>query len=350
MLDPQQARDVLARNTGFDEPGRWVGYARRHDFKPIRAEPVPRCPDCSAIPKPRAWGQYIHYSTLIHLRECEYCGLVWADARIDPRIIRQHFEQTYKDDRYFRVSRKPIFEWTAQAVDEVAPLGAHVLDIGGARGDLMDRVVTRRSDIDATVHDVSATATRLAAERFGFATITGDASTLASHRARYDVVVLSDVLYYEPKLPTLWSALARLIRPGGAIVLRVPNKALLTRVGQAAFALTHDRAARRLQDRVPFHNPEHIFVFRPRYLRARLASIGFDDVRFIPSPLLSSAKRAGRALFGVARAVQGVTGRDRVLTPSMLVVGTGRAVVGGEVHTEPRSASRQVEGARTRRA
>lgn len=324
--DREQLQAILQHNTGFDEPAIWIDYARRHDFERIGAVKIPRCPDCSAARRRRVWGQYVYYSTLIHLLECTHCGLVWADAHINPDTIRRHFEVAYKSDGYFRESRNAIFQHLATVIDSLAARNARILDIGGARGDLMAEVVARRPDLRATVQDLSKAATDWAAEHFGFATLTGDASELAAHSEQYDVVVLSDVLYYEPNLSVLWSALARLVHRSGAVVIRVPNKAPLIRLRQSWFRLTHGRARRVLQDRIRFYNPEHIFVLRQRYLRNRIMSIGFRRVHAVPSPLLTSAKSpaAQSALFRLASTVNRLSRRTLVLTPSMLVIGTCR--------------------------
>lgn len=313
---------ILQNNVGFDTPALWIDYAEKSGFKPVAAARVPNCPDCGAQARVRPFGQFVYYSTLVHLLRCNRCGLIWADAHIDPETLRQHFELAYKDDTYFRSLRAPVFDHIAAIVDSAAPTGAHVLDIGGARGDLMSHVTARRPDLTATVHDISSAATNWAASHFGFATLTGDAHALAAHTGTYDVVVLSDVLYYEPNLKLLWSALSRLVRPGGSIVIRVPNRALLARVRQRWFEMTNSAHTRQMQDRVRFHNPEHIFVFRQRYLRERLASLGFGSIRFVPSPLLKSERLpAARTVFyQLARVANVVSAHSVVLTPSMVVV------------------------------
>ena len=323
--DLEQIQAALQNNTGFDHPELWIDYAHRHGFKPTKAVLVAHCPDCSGAPRRGMWGQYVYYSTLIHLLECERCGLIWADAHIDPDVIRTHFELAYKSDSYFRQSRKATFEHLATLVDNLAPRAARVLDIGGARGDLMATVVGRRPDLRATVHDLSTEATDWAAMHYGFATLRGDANVLATHSDRYDVVILSDVLYYEPRLPVLWSALRRLTRPGGSVVIRLPNKAHLIRLAQVWFRLTHGRLRRNLQDRVPFQNPEHIFIFRRGYLRSRLNAIGFSRISFIPSPLTGAKWVAARStVFELASIVNHISRQTLVVTPSMLVVGTSR--------------------------
>lgn len=318
--------EVLRHNVGFEDGARWIDYARGHGFAPVKATTVVACPDCSGPPRDRSFGQYVYYSTLIHLLECVDCGLVWADAHIDPATIRGHFEVAYKDDAYFRVARRPVFDHLTRVIDDMAPAGARILDVGGARGDLMAHVIARRPDVSVVVNDISETATSWVSSNLGFATLLGGADALAAHEAQYDVVVLSDVLYYESKLRVLWDALSRLVAPGGSIVIRVPNKRLLISAGQFAYRLTHARSARAMQDRIPFFNPEHIFVFRQQYLRSRLASIGFAHVRLLPSPPRAgpSGEVSRNLLFRVAERVNRMTDHTVVLTPAMVVVGRRR--------------------------
>lgn len=231
-------------------------------------------------------GQYIYYSTLIHLLECENCGLIWADAHIDQNTIRGHFEGAYNSEEYFRVSRHPILDHLASVIADLSPEGACVLDIGGARGDLMAKLVARRPDVRVVVNDIAESKTNWVAENLGFTTLSGGANELAAHQRKYDVVVLSDVLYYEPNLRALWDVILHLVSPGGSIVIRVPNKSFLISIGQLWWRFTHTRRQQAMQDRVRFFNPEHIFICRQQYIRNRLRTMGFLRIQVLPSPPL----------------------------------------------------------------
>lgn len=323
---PDEMLGILRENLGFDHPEAWLPYARKHAFKRVAATPVRTCPDCGGEAR-RTWGQYAYYSTLIRLRECGRCGLVWADAHIDPGVLRQHFEVVYKDEDYFRSARSAIFEQLAGIADRLAPRGGRVLDVGGARGHLMHRLAQRRPDLHLTVHDLSRAATDHAATQFGLATLNGDAEELAACPHRFDVVVLSDVIYYEPKLHAVWRALDRLVRPGGAVVIRIPNKSHWIRLAQAWFRLTHPGRRGALQNRVRFFNPEHIFLLRRPYLFRRLRRLGFRTMHALPSPPLGGVvPEAIRAtFFRAATMANALSGRTLVLTPSQVVVATERA-------------------------
>src|SRR5690348_10505142 len=219
-----------------------------------------------------------------------------------------------------------IFRHLARVIDVVSPPGARVLDIGGARGDLMAHVVARRPDLCVVVNDIAAIATSSAAERFGFATLTGDAHALAEHDGRYDVIVLSDMLVYEPDIHLLWTALGRLLAPGGSVVIRSQNKWLLIRLWQRWYRATRPHGRQRLQDRIRAFNPEHIYVIRSSYLKRRLEDLGLRHVRVLPSPQLAApgTRLLTSLYFAFASAVNRLSRGAVALTPSIVLVGTGR--------------------------
>lgn len=122
---------ILRHNLGFGQPDCWIESAQPNNFAFVTASSVPRCPDCSAAAD-RTRGQYAYYSTLIHLRECGNCSLVWSDVALDPSIVQQHFPVAYRDDDYFQDARRPIFEHLVTVISGLAPPGVRVLDVGGA--------------------------------------------------------------------------------------------------------------------------------------------------------------------------------------------------------------------------
>jgi 2-polyprenyl-3-methyl-5-hydroxy-6-metoxy-1,4-benzoquinol methylase len=320
--DRASALSVLRHNVGFDVPELWVDYALRHGFRRVKATNVVRCPDCGGQSK-RSIGQFVYYSTLVRLVECDTCGLVWADTRLDPSVLMEHFEGAYKDDEYFLQARRAIFDQLAGLIDRIAPVRGRVLDVGGAKGHLMHTVSARRPDLTVVMNDVSESATRYATEHFGIPTITGDVRALCGDETKYDVVVLSDVLYYEPNIAEMWSVLPRLTAGHGSVLIRVPNKVHLLRTTQSLRNLLTSKRQRATQANIRFFNPEHLLLLSRRYLQRRLQRLGFVDIQCLPSPLLRSSARVPNALgqiaFQAARLANVVSGGHLVATPSMVL-------------------------------
>src|SRR2546422_4627682 len=169
---PKRALLDLLRAQGFSDPEPWVTYARQHGFRPTRSQRLIRCPDCGAVPRDEI-GQYVYYSPLAKLRLCTRCGLAFSDVRLDAAVIRAHFESAYKDEPYFVTQRRRVFEQLARFIDRCAPSGGSVLDIGGAKGHLLDAVKRRRPDLRVTLTDVSESACQWARTHYGFRTICG---------------------------------------------------------------------------------------------------------------------------------------------------------------------------------
>jgi SAM-dependent methyltransferase len=322
----QRMLDVLRSNKGFSEPERWLNYAIRHGLKRVRAEQLHQCPDCGCKTS-RTVGQYVYYSTLVHLHECQACGLLYADKRIDPSLVRAHFERGYKDETYFQRSRRRVFGQVAALADSAAPPGGTVLDIGGAKGHLLAALEARRPDLLFVLNDLSQEACNHAARVYGFRTVCGDASDLPASATKFDVLIMSDVIYYEPDLGKFWSGLVRLLSDKGTVIVRVPNNYHPVRLWQYIAGKLSLHTRTEMQDRIPFFNPEHLYVFSRRYLISRLTELGFAPVTAMPSELL--AKRGcglcAQVYFRLCDLLFAASGGRLILTPSLLLVAKKRA-------------------------
>lgn len=311
----------LLKANGFDEPRKWVAYAESHDFKRVPSEKIAECPDCQSTSF-EVLGQYVYYSTLIRLKQCRDCGLVFADIRLDPGTLESHFETAYKDETYFLRERRFIFRQISKWVDRLTPPEGKVLDIGGAKGHLLACIRKRRPDLSLAMNDISTEACHSAALQYGFETFCGNVAALEKIPGRFDALILSDVMYYEPELNRLWKCLKDLLRDDGRVILRVPNKLPLIRFRESLRRFFVPSSKRRLQDRVNFFNPEHLYVFSKHYLKCRLTELGFTDVKTLPSELLvkNGTGFLSRLYFLFARAVYAASLGNLVITPSMLVM------------------------------
>lgn len=318
LLTPYDDMLTLLSDQGFSEPRQWLAYASQHRLRPVPAQHLTCCPNCRHEGR-NALGQYVYYSHLTHLQRCCQCALIYADVRLDPSIIKDHFERTYKDDGYFLTQRRAVFQQLAHWVGARAPLGGRVLDVGGATGALMREVRATRPDLHMTLSDLSSTACQEASGN-GFAVICAGIADLAELPDPFDVVVMSDVIYYEPDIPLLWKILPGLVAKGGTLILRVPNKLFFIRLSQALRQLTPRRA--RMADHVHFFNPEHAYIFTPAFLLRQLRQVGFT-ARCLPARALRQTgwKNSAAALLDfAASSVATLSGGRLIVSPSLLVV------------------------------
>jgi 2-polyprenyl-3-methyl-5-hydroxy-6-metoxy-1,4-benzoquinol methylase len=315
---------ILKGNVGFDDPETWVDYGIAHTFTPVPALRLASCPDCDSVERALV-GQYVYYSSLMRLWWCAGCTLIYSDVRLDETIIRAHFATAYKDDEYFLKRRRVVFDQIAALVEQAVRPGGSVLDVGGAKGHLLALLKRRRPDLAVTLNDVSREACEYARAQYGFEVVRGDLAQLGALDQRYDCVIASDVLYYEPRLRECWKVIPRLLRPSGTVLLRVPNKLVLMRLCQWAWRLAHTPHALARQDRLPFFNPEHIYVLSQSYLVHRLQQIGFRSVRALASPPLCPdyLPTLCATSFRVAAFLNRLSWYRVCLTPSIVVLADG---------------------------
>jgi 2-polyprenyl-3-methyl-5-hydroxy-6-metoxy-1,4-benzoquinol methylase len=306
---------------GFEVTKHWLKRAKRGGLKRVEAERLDRCPDCEALSF-RKIGQYIYYSNLMSLRECLGCGLIFSDTRLPSELTSAHFESTYKDENYFTIARRTIFDEIAELIDSHSPIGAEVIDVGAATGLLMAKLKHRRPDLFITVSDISSRACEIMREKYGFHALHGGLQALCADQKKYDIVTLCDVIYYEPDINGLWNTINDITVPGSTIFIRIPNKLPLIRFSQAILRYIAPWRAR-WATTIPFFNPEHIFVFSNRYLINRLHRQGFDSIYALPSSVLHTGGLTG--LLGAAwnafnKLIFLVSRQKLIASPSILII------------------------------
>lgn len=329
--------DLLSLLTaqGFNPPEPWLTYARDHGVRHVPAEQLHACPDCDSLHRSDI-GQYVYYSHLVRLVQCLDCGLAYTDTRFPRALTEQHFETTYKDEEYFLRRRAPIFRQLTHLIARIAPADARVLDVGGATGTLMAHVRERRPDVDITVNDVSSIACERA-RALGFKTVVGDFTALAKQAQRYDVMVLSDVLYYETALREFWRTLPDLVTARGSVVLRVPNKLMAIKRWQT-LRTTLSPIKTQTTDHIALFNPEHLFAFPRSYLVTKLLDAGFRHVTVLPSAPLAATGIPGPLLKAFDQATwllyRSLGGRV-IASPAMIVVAQRRSPYGQPISAPP---------------
>jgi len=319
--------ELLQVNKGFAQPERWIDYGIEHNFQRVQAEKLKECPDCSNRSF-RFFGQYVYYSTLISLQECAHCGLIFSDTRIDSQVIQSHWEHAYKDENYFQYKRSRIFNQIAKLVGNFAPQNGSVLDIGGSKGHLMAILKQHRHDLTLVLNDISKTTCDFAASQYGLETICGGVKTLEQIPLHFDVVIMSDVICYEPELNRFWKLLPHLVSSGGTVIIRGPNKLPLIRLCRFIEQFTIASEKQKMQSHIRFFNPELLYIFSRHYLLTKLRNLGFSQVMTMPSELLIENKKFRYALLCYsyfAKALSIFSHNKLIITPGFLTIARKQA-------------------------
>jgi len=238
---------------------------------------------------------------------CARCGLAATLPRISAEESAALHGQDYFGPRGGRCFAAPVEaaiaasrSGRARRVAALLPPGGRVLDVGCGRGLMLRRLAAR--GFEAHGIDVSPLAGAMRTPPPGVRVRLGALANLDWPDAHFDVVTFFHSLEHVVDLGRTLDAVARLLRPGGAVVVAAPDSdSLQARLGVAAW----------------FHLelPQHRHHFTPKTLAIALARRGLRvetvsrcSPEFDPIAVLQTAlNRAGRphnAFFDSLRGVR----------------------------------------------
>ena len=274
------------------------------------------CPICEVPPSRRLGrrGGAAHRGGLgveCEIWKCGGCGLIFPNPMPVPvGGLGQHY--AVPPDDYFR-------HHTAGAQDDYAKvllrqlndLGVgrgRLLDVGAGRGEMLR--AAREAGWEAVGVEPSPTFAEHTANYSGAELRREPLERCGFPDGSFDAVVLKAVLEHLYNPDEVIREAARILRPGGALFVDVPNEAGLY------FVVGNLYQRLRLRDWVvnlaPTFEPYHVFGFSPRSLRALLAKHGlrpgvwylFGGECLLPErrgPLGFLERQAARALTALAR-------------------------------------------------
>jgi len=213
---------------------------------------------------------------------CGECGHIYQNPRPTEASIDHYYPpdyhpfQTAIEDEPARLRRaeRGYGRWRAcMAVHRAAGQPGKILDIGCATGIFLDGM--RSMGWQTYGVEPSASAAEYARARFRLDVFQGRLERAHIATCIFDVITLWDVFEHVHEPGQILDEIARILRPGGLLILSLPNPDSLE--------------ARLLgRDWVGWDLPRHLNLFRPAQLRLLLARRGFVVER-IHSPMYGYA-------------------------------------------------------------
>jgi SAM-dependent methyltransferase len=275
------------------------------------------CPTCE-IPPTRLLGYRggeAHRENLgvkCEVWQCAGCGLIFPNPMPIPvRGIEQHY--AIPPEKYFEQHDSSTKEMAAhkllQVARELTNDTGRLLDIGSGRGEVLK--AAREERWKPVGLEPSPMFAEYAA-RYSGAEVRREPLEQSNFAAgSFDVVVLGAVLEHLYNPDQIIKEISRILRPGGALFVDVPNEqGLYYFIGN-----TYERVRGRdwVVNLAPTFPPFHVFGFSPRSLRALLAKHGLRPERWYVYPGRSMVPARG-GLTGLLeqQAARAVTALSRI--------------------------------------
>lgn len=245
------------------DSGLYSGGVRSFDARLGPAE-APPCPACGADgARPRMTFENLEGHPLL---VCEPCGLGFVHPLPEPERIRSFYPPSYFGDLGTKFEPK-VEAWVrliarrhVRFLSRRVPPGGRILDVGCGRGVVLSALADRGFEVHGFEQSEAAVQGVDPRAKIRVADCLADA---AYPDASFDQVLLWHVLEHLADPAGTLEEIRRILRPGGHLVVAVPNFGSLQArwAGPAWFHLDP---------------PRHLYHFTPAALGQMLSRCGFD--------------------------------------------------------------------------
>ena len=204
--------------------------------------------------------------------ECQECGLIYLNPRPGPNEIHRYYPADYQpffgaisdEPTWFRRldRRYGLYKRTKEVIKRAGRSG-RVLDIGCATGIFLEGMKERGWQPEGV--ELSEFAANYARERFNLPVFTGTLEEAAFPGDQFDLVTMWDVIEHVPDPGDTLAEVQRILKPGGWLVLSLPNPLAWERSWFKQFWAGWDV-------------PRHFHLFTPKVMERYLQRAGLKFV------------------------------------------------------------------------
>jgi len=237
----------------------------------LEYSPCEICGQNNPIPVASRTDLFLGGDVRYMMQRCRGCGVIYQHPRptaatignLYPPEYPQYTVGLHREKKLRRIDRRYGLWKRCRIVQRHVKAG-RLLDVGCATGDFLSEM-RRQSGWSVVGIEPSRVAVRYAHDEAGLDVVEGTLNTAPFADQAFDAVTMWDVFehVYDPR--AVIRAAARLLRPGGVLVINHPNL---------------DSLDRRLFGRfwIGYELPRHIYLFPTELLRRLMAEQGLVEV------------------------------------------------------------------------
>jgi ubiquinone/menaquinone biosynthesis C-methylase UbiE len=156
---------------------------------------------------------------------CDSCGYVFDSPRPSAQAVAAFYSEPEKYDAWLKEERARDALWRRRLKKTLRHRSrGNLLDVGAGIGQFLHHARDRFTQVAGT--EVSASAIRIAREKYGLELYSGEVEKLAMPPVSFDNITLFHVLEHVSDPLRLLGRCRDLLRPQGTVVIAVPNDVL----------------------------------------------------------------------------------------------------------------------------
>lgn len=217
----------------------------------------------------------------LNLVKCKICGLIYLNPRLNQKDLHALYNETYFETYYPHQNQEQLKERMQQAdtlikkINHYCPDKGRILDIGSGLGCCLK--VARDYSWEVFGVELSPYAVKFAKEKFGLEVFNGIIEEAKFADNFFDVVIMTHTLEHLPNPLASLKEVYRILKPGGALQLVVPNASSFNNW------LSKEKEAHALD--------VHLYYFSPKTLKKIILKVGFKINRIDTSqPVITAEK------------------------------------------------------------
>ncbi|MBX3048333.1 MAG: class I SAM-dependent methyltransferase [Anaerolineales bacterium] len=198
---------------------------------------------------------------LDQLVRCKSCGLLYLNPRLRSDVVIGGYSDG--TDELFvsqAAGRERTFAKSLKLIERLRPSRGRLLDVGTAGGSFL--AVAQRAGWQVAGCEPNRWMSEWAKQHYGLDVVPGTIHDMQLADESFDVVSLWDVLEHTPDPKTTLAECARVLKPGGLLVVNYPDIDSLV--------------ARLMGRRWVFLLSVHLYYFTPPTLKRMLAEMGLN--------------------------------------------------------------------------